>query len=123
MTGVGELMEVIVYVQDMNRAVRFYRDALGLRVTFPANATDFAQEFWVTLDTGACRLALHGGGQRRQGEDAAKIVFRVNDVHAAREALASNGVALGSVRSAAPGVWVCDGRDSEGNPFSIEARD
>lgn len=33
MGRVEGLMEVIVYVQDMARAVAFYRDGLGLRVT------------------------------------------------------------------------------------------
>jgi predicted enzyme related to lactoylglutathione lyase len=116
-------MEVIVYVEDMPRAVAFYRDVLGLRVSYPQGASDFSGEYWVTLDSGACVLALHGGGQRRQGPDAAKMVFRVQDVQAARTELAQRGVAIGEVRSAAPGVWVCDGRDPEGNPFSIEAHD
>lgn len=120
---VDGLMEVIVYVQDMKRAVGFYRDILGLPVLFPHGVSDFTGEYWVMLDTGACGLALHGGGQRRQGKDAAKIVFRVEEVQAARAELVAKGVAVGEVRSAAPGVWVCDGRDPEGNPFSIEAHD
>lgn len=35
--------------------------------------------------------------------------------------MAANGVELGEVRTPAPGVEVCDGRDPEGNPFSVEA--
>jgi predicted enzyme related to lactoylglutathione lyase len=123
MALIDGLMEVIVYVEDMNRAVAFYRDTLGLSVTFPAGLDDYGQEFWVTLATGQCTLALHGGGQRRQGQDAAKIVFRVTDVRAAREQLLARGVQLGEVRNPAPGVWVVDGRDSEGNPLSLEAHD
>lgn len=117
------LMEVIVYVHDMARAVGFYRDALGLRVTFPADKTDYSGEYWVTLDTGACSLALHGGGQGRRGADKPKIVFRVADIHAARATLTARGVPLDEVRSPAPGVWVCDGFDPDGNPLSIEAHD
>ena len=121
MTIVGELMEVILYVQDMNAQVAFYRNALGLRVSFPQGKADYGQESWVTLDTGGCTLALHGGGQRRLGEDAPNIVFRVADIQAAREELVRQGVSLGQARTPAPGVWVCDGVDPEGNKFSIES--
>jgi predicted enzyme related to lactoylglutathione lyase len=114
-------MEVILYAQDMNAQVAFYRDKLGLPITSPPGLGDYSREFWVTLGTGACTLVLHGGGKRRLGEDAPKIVFRVADVHAARAELVGRGVSLGEARSPAPDVWVCDGADPEGNKFSIEA--
>lgn len=75
----------------------------------------------MTLNTGACVLALHGGGQKRLGADAPKLVFGVDDIQAARIELVKRGVKIGDVRSAAPGVWVCDGEDPEGNKFSIES--
>jgi len=121
MAVVGELMEVILYVQDMNAQVAFYRDRFGLEVTYPQGVRDFSQESWVMLATGQCTLVLHGGGRRRLGEDAPKIVFRVRDIEAARRELLDQGVALGEARSPAPGVLVCDGVDPEGNKFSIEA--
>jgi len=121
MSRLTELMEVILYVQDMNAQVAFYRDKLGLPVTSPQGLADYSREFWVTLGTGACTLVLHGGGKRRLGEDAPKIVFRVGDIEAARRELVNREVSLGEVRSPAPGVWVCDGADPEGNKFSIEA--
>jgi catechol 2,3-dioxygenase-like lactoylglutathione lyase family enzyme len=127
MAVVGELMEVILYVQDMNAQVSFYCDVLGLQVTEPADSgepastEDFDDVYWVTLATGACTLALHAGGERRLGEDAPKIVFRVADVPAARDELLRRGVPMGEVRSPAPGVQVCDGLDPEGNKFSIES--
>jgi catechol 2,3-dioxygenase-like lactoylglutathione lyase family enzyme len=122
MTPVGELMEVILYVQDMNLQVSFYRDVLGLRVKEPKEVDDFGDVFWVELDTGHCTLALHAGGARRVGKDAPKIVFHVADVPAAREELLELDVPMGEVRSPAPGVQVCDGVDPEGNRFSIESR-
>jgi catechol 2,3-dioxygenase-like lactoylglutathione lyase family enzyme len=124
---VGELMEVILYVQDMGAQVSFYRDLLGLQVTQPAGSgdsagtDDFGGVFWVTLATGACTLALHAGGKRRLGEDAPKIVFRIADLPGARDELLGRGVPMGEVRSPAPGVQVCDGLDPEGNKFSIES--
>ena len=117
------LIEVILYVQDMQTQVAFYRDSFGLSVLFPAGKEDYRQEYWVTLDSGACCLALHGGGQKRLGQDTPKIVFGVADIQAARQELLARGVKIGEVRTAAPGVWVCDGFDPEGNPFSIETHD
>ncbi len=117
------LIEVILYVQNMAAQVAFYHDILGLPILYPAEVDDFRNEYWVLLETGACKLALHGVGQGKLGADSPKIVFGVADIHAARATLTARGVALGDVRSAAPGIWVCDGLDSEGNPFSIEAHE
>lgn len=118
-----QLFEVILNVEDMDAQARFYRDILGLEVLHPHGAQSFAEEFWVTFDTGGCTLALHGGGGRKIGEDAARIVFRVDDVAAAREELVSRGVELGEIRSPTPGVLVVDGRDPEGNPFHLEQKE
>jgi catechol 2,3-dioxygenase-like lactoylglutathione lyase family enzyme len=120
---IGEIMEIILYVEDMQGQVAFYRDTLGFKVKFPLDLTDYHDEFWVELDTGSCTLALHAGGKGRLGADAPKFVFRVNDIKSARQHLLDQQVELGDIRSAAPGVWVCDGADPEGNKFSIEKHD
>ena len=120
---IGDLMEIIIYVEDMNRQVSFYRDQLGFKLVTPQESEDYGKEFWVELDTGACTLALHAGGKKRYGEDAPKFVFRVQDILAARMQLINQQVVMGEIRSAAPGVWVCDGADPEGNKFSIESHD
>jgi catechol 2,3-dioxygenase-like lactoylglutathione lyase family enzyme len=116
---IGDLMEVILYVGDMDEAVRFYRDTLGLRIAYP-HCDDYRSEYWVVFETGSCKLCLHGGGERRQGADAAKIVFRVDDIHAARAQLAERGVSLSDIHEPSPGVRVCNAHDPAGNPFSIE---
>jgi predicted enzyme related to lactoylglutathione lyase len=117
------LIEVILYVQDMASQVAFYMDALGLSVLYPSHVDDFSNESWVTFDTGQCLLALHAGGQGRLGADAPKIVFGVENILATREHLLARGIEIGEVRSPAPGIWVCDGKDPQGNPFSIEAHE
>ena len=117
------LIEIILYVADIEAQVKFYRDVFGLTVTYPTGVASYADQFWVTLDAGGVVLALHGGGQSRLGADTPKIVFGVEDIHAARAELVAKGISIDEVRSAAPGVWVCDGRDPEGNPFSIESHD
>ena len=116
------LMEVILQVKDMNMQVAFYRDKLGLKVTYPEGVVDYAKEGWVTFDTGRCVLALHDGGRTRQGETPShRIVFQADDIQAARNKLLARGVQVGEVRSPAPGVQVVDGRDPEGNVYAIES--
>jgi catechol 2,3-dioxygenase-like lactoylglutathione lyase family enzyme len=56
-----ELVEVVLYVRDMERAIRFYCDAVGLEL-------DFESEHWTTFRTGACTLALHATEQREPGK-------------------------------------------------------
>jgi predicted enzyme related to lactoylglutathione lyase len=120
---IGSLNEIILYVEDMAKQVAFYRDRLGFAVIEPAASDDWSQEYWVLLDTGPCKLALHGGGQRRLGEDAPKFVFAVEAIEAARAQLTSAGVKFGEVRSPAPGIFVADAWDPEGNVFSLEQRE
>ena len=120
---VGRLMETILYVADMPGQVMFYRDRLGLGIKYPAGPADYSTEYWVEFETGGCTLVLHGGGQKRLGPDAPKVVFSVADIHAARAALVERGVTLSVVRSPAPGVLVADGQDPEGNQFSIESKE
>lgn len=109
------LSEVIVYVDDVERMASFYGDVFGLSVS----AGDPEHGF-VKFDTGACELALHHGGEEGVREDAPKVVFEVDDLDAARQHLAAHDVTLGEERTPAPGVRVVDGRDPEGNKFSIE---
>lgn len=119
---INGLTEIIVYVQDMEAQVSFYRDALGLKLKNEYADADFKNSYWIEFQTGSCTLALHGGGEKRFGEDSPKIVFGVDDIEKARKGFEEIGVRLSAVRSPAPGVKVCDGKDPEGNKFSIEER-
>ena len=123
MMQIGPLIEVILYVRDMDAMVRFYRDTLELSLSFPPTLKDYGDQMWVTFDTGECTLALHGGGVGDLGRDAPKIVFQVADLEETRNSLLERGVFMGEVRTAAPGIIVCDGEDPEGNRFSIESQE
>lgn len=46
------VQDVYVYVQDIERAVRFYRDLLELRLTYNDG-------HWAALDVGGVRVGLH----------------------------------------------------------------
>lgn len=118
-----QLIEVILYVQNMAAQIHFYRDILGLKITEPQGVTDFSHAFWVVLDGGGFRLVLHGGGQRRLGEDTPNLGFHVADIHAAREHLLKEGVRVGEIRNPVPTSWVIDCRDPDGNRVSMVQRD
>jgi catechol 2,3-dioxygenase-like lactoylglutathione lyase family enzyme len=115
------IKEIILYVSDMDAQVSFYRDKLGLHVVHPVGLNSYKDEYWVLFETGECRLALHGGGTKDLGADAPKIVFGVTNFDAARAHLIAAGVDMGPERSPAPGIRVADGKDIEGNHFSIES--
>ena len=118
---IGPLHEIILYVSNMIGQVSFYRDTLGLEVAYPPDLGDGSEAFWVVFNTGPCSLALHGGGEKRIGEDAPKIVFKVDEIEAVREYLISQGVPMSEIIEPAPGIQVSNGRDPEGNAFSIES--
>jgi catechol 2,3-dioxygenase-like lactoylglutathione lyase family enzyme len=104
-----ELVEVVVYTQDMARATAFYRDTLGLEPTFES-------EHWTTFSTGACTLALHAG------TEPPDPTFLVDDLDAARDSLEAAGVNVTEIREPAAGLRVFDARDPDGNRFSIESK-
>ena len=104
-----ELVEVVVYTQDMALATAFYRDTLGLE-------PDFESPHWTTFRTGACTLALHAG------TEAPDPTFLVDDLDAARDSLEAAGVDVTEIREPAAGLRVFDARDPDGNRFSIESR-
>ena len=122
MVKIGTIIEIILYVMDMDSQVRFYRDKLGLPLSFPTGLDNYHDQPWVTFEVGECILALHTGRTGNLSQDAPKFVFQVLDIDVAREQLLEIGVVLGEVRSPSPGVYVCDGKDPEGNKFSIESR-
>jgi catechol 2,3-dioxygenase-like lactoylglutathione lyase family enzyme len=110
-----ELVEVVLYVRDMDRAIRFYRDTLGLEL-------DFESEHWTTFRTGACTLALHATDQREPGKGEPDPTFLVTDADAERERLADLGVEVTEIREPVAGTRVFDARDPDGNRLSIESR-
>ena len=104
-----ELVEVVLYVENMERATAFYRDTLGLE-------PEHESEHWTTFRTGACTLALHAG------TEAPDPTFKVDDAESERERLRAAGVEVTEIREPAAGLRVFDARDPDGNRFSIESR-
>ncbi len=83
--------DVFFNVDDMDEAVAFYRDKLGLSVKH--EAAD-----WVELDAGNVTLALRRYGSGPEGRpelgvgEGATLVFEVDDIEAAKAELEGRGV-------------------------------
>jgi catechol 2,3-dioxygenase-like lactoylglutathione lyase family enzyme len=83
--------DVFFNVDDMDSAVAFYRDKLGLPVKY--QSAD-----WVELDAGNVTIALrhHGSGPEGRPElgvgEGATIVFEVDDIDATKAELEGQGV-------------------------------
>ncbi|MCY4128669.1 MAG: hypothetical protein OXG15_05430 [Gammaproteobacteria bacterium] len=102
----------LISAQDMDRAIIFYRDTIGLEVKV-------SSPYWSELSFGSAVVALHGGGT---GEfRATGLSFTVNDIDHACEAVIAGG---GSVRSGPEdrgdeGIYLADLTDTEGNGFMM----
>ena len=99
---------------DMPSMTSFYRDVLALRVRKDERG-------WKEFDANGCVIALHNGTSQ-VGKRSPKIGFCAEDVAAARQALAARSAKLGKVMSGS-GLIRCEGKDPDGNPFSISNRD
>lgn len=110
-----ELVEVVLYVRDMDTSIRFYRDTLGLAVGHQSAG-------WTTFRTGACVLALHTVDRREFGTAEPDPTFLVGDAAVERERLIGAGVEVSDIREPVAGTRVFDARDPDGNRFSLESR-
>lgn len=114
---------VILYVSNMEHAVKFYCDTVGMKLKFQSPE-------WTELETGTTTLALHisdAGKLPETAENIPNLVFAVEDVYEAFEILKKAGVELSAphqVCEDAEGKKVgvsSDFRDADGNRLSIFA--
>jgi catechol 2,3-dioxygenase-like lactoylglutathione lyase family enzyme len=85
MAAIGPVDYVYFWTADMDRAVSFYERVLGLRLV----RQDRSQ--WAEFDAGPLRLALHAAVEDRAPEPGGTVVFRVDDLDAARADLEVRG--------------------------------
>lgn len=115
----ADLFQVIIVANNVGRLVRFYRDVLGFAVTYPETEENLAQENWVTLDSGGCKLAIHGGGEVRTSGSVI-LSIKVDDLEFATFDLKEKGIEVDPIYEVAPGVKSAKLRDPEGNRLSLE---
>jgi lactoylglutathione lyase len=121
------LTHVRLLVEDMDRCLRFYRDAVGLDVTLEADG------IYYELAAGDVILALYRRdlmGQMIGAElpppgrsDAVALTFQVNDVDTAAQALKDRGAELVNepMDYEIAFLRVAHLRDPEGNLIEINA--
>ena len=107
------MRRIVLFTKDMPKMIAFYREVLGLRLLKD-------EPGWKELDADGCVIALHNGSSQ-VGKRPPKIGFWASDVAAARDALVARGAKLGKVMSGG-GLMRCEGKDPDGNPFSISNR-
>lgn len=112
--------QIAVVVRDPERALRFYRDTLGLKLLFqaPPNLAFF--------ECGGICLML--SAPEGSGTEAASSIlyYSVSDIHATYEALLSRGVEFEQaphIVASLPDrdVWMSFFRDSEANILALMA--
>lgn len=111
-------LEIILYAQDMNSEVRFYRDVLGLSIRYPQGLEDYSEEMWVEFDLGETTLALHGGAEGTP-DTLHELVFRVENVAQTREMIIAAGTKMAEIRDLEDGSPIAEGRDPAGHRFAI----
>ncbi|MCE2438745.1 MAG: VOC family protein [Candidatus Latescibacteria bacterium] len=107
---------VVHYVKDMDRALPFYRDVLGLKAEFESTG-------WSTLRCGGCIVALHilSAGMIEGAVAHAGLNLHVDDLDAAMEEVTGGGGEVRNVREAGGGIPVRIAviSDTEGNVFEL----
>jgi len=109
--------QIAVIVHDVDRAVKFYRDTLGMRFLFQVPKMAF-------FDCGGIRLMLGLPEEPRFDHPGSILYYQVPDILATHAALAAKGVAF----EAAPhevaklehaDLWLAFFSDSEGNMLAL----
>ena len=100
-------------VQDMERAVGFYRDVIGLDV-------EMQSPEWTELDAGGLSIGLNAReGSGAQADGGAVITFRADDIEAEVVRLKGKGAVFSGGVSSYDWGSVAPFKDSEGNDLQL----
>ena len=116
--GLSQIGQIAVPVSDIDRAVAFYRDTLGMRFLFQAPpGLGF-------FDCAGVRLMLDAPAKAQAENYSSVIYYRVPDLQTAFETLSARGVPF----EAAPHLiaklpdhelWIAFFRDPDGNLLAL----
>jgi predicted enzyme related to lactoylglutathione lyase len=116
--GLSAIEQIAVNVQDVDRAVEFYRDRLGMKHLFsvPPNLAFF--------DCGGIRLMLSLPAKPEFDHPSSIIYFKVDDIQQATQTLSERGVQFEEqpIFVADMGtydLWLASFRDSENNLLAL----
>lgn len=113
-----ELAQVTNVVHDLDRAVRFHRDVLGLPLLFQAPPS------LAFFQMGAVRLMLSPPENAEQDHPGSVLYFRVADIEGVHRSLVQRGVefvgAPHRVHQAADyDLWMAFFHDPDNNPMAL----
>ena len=105
------LTYAIKFVADMDKAVTFYRDKLGLELKFQS-------PFWTEFATGETVLALHPASEDNRA-GSVELGFAVDDLGEFYQRREQLGVEFTREPKEMHGVHIAQIRDSEGAQVSV----
>jgi len=115
--AIQRIHQVSIRISDIERAVRFYRDTLGLTLLFQAPPQ------LAFFDCGGVRLML-SPAEPEFDHQGSVLYFAVEDIKAAHTALAAGGATFRTephmvAKLPDREVWLADFLDSEGNVLAL----
>jgi methylmalonyl-CoA/ethylmalonyl-CoA epimerase len=118
--NLNQIGQIALHADDLNRAVAFYRDILGMRFLFQADPPGLA-----FFDCGGVRVMLDAVREENTSERVSSMVYyKVPDIHAAHDELVSKGVTFVSkphliAKMPDHELWMGFFRDSEQNMVAL----
>lgn len=118
--GLSKIGQIAVTVHDLERAVAFYRDKLGMRPLFTVPKMAF-------FDCGGIHLMLGVPEKPEFDHPSSVIYYLVDDIQKAYESLAARGVRFEGkphmiARLETYDLWMAFFRDSENNLAGLMSR-
>ena len=115
--GLDRIGQIAINVQDLPRAIGFYRDILGMRFLFEVPKMAF-------LDCGGIRLMLGLPDSDRFDHPASIIYYDVADILVTAQTLEGRGVEFESPPHEVADLgdrvlWLAFFQDSESNPLGL----
>jgi methylmalonyl-CoA/ethylmalonyl-CoA epimerase len=117
--GLSSIGQIAVPVLDVDRAIAFYRDVLGMRFLFKAPpGLGF-------FDCGGVRLLLDEPARKAQPAAGASVIYyKVADIESAFAALSARGVAFEAkphliAKLPEHHLWMAFFRDPDGNLLAL----
>jgi methylmalonyl-CoA/ethylmalonyl-CoA epimerase len=113
----GPIGQIAVNAHDLERAIGFYRDTLGMRLLFQVPQMAF-------FDCGGVRLMLGLPSEPAFDHPSSVIYFRVDDIRAAHRGLARRGATFTSpphfvAKLPDHDLWLAFLQDTEGNVLAL----